>query len=121
MMESITETIKHELLSWAGVTSGAHRFSGLEFRIGNCEIGHLHGRHQVDIPFSARLRKDLVATGKASPHHLYPNSGWISFYIRNVEDVPAAIALLKLNYDRLALRRCGRQDTHLEKTPTARV
>lgn len=114
-MERITETIKHEVLSWDGVTSGAHRFGGLEFRIGNCEIGHLHGRHQVDIPFSARLRKELVATGKASPHHLYPNSGWISYYIRGVEDVPAAIALLRLNYDRLALRRCGRQTIDSEQ------
>lgn len=117
-MESITETIKQEVLSWADVTSGAHRFGGLEFRIGNCEIGHLHGRHQVDIPFSARLRKELVASGKASPHHLYPKSGWISFYIRGVEDVPAAIALLRLNYDRLAERRCGRQTADLEKTLT---
>ncbi|GAB4536956.1 MAG: DUF5519 family protein [Pleurocapsa sp.] len=107
-MENITETIKNEVLSWSEVTSGTHRFGGLEFRIGNCEIGHLHGRHQVDIPFSARLRRELIATKKASPHHLYPNSGWISFYIHGAEDVPDAISLLRLNYDRLSTRRCGR-------------
>ncbi len=117
-MESISETIKGEVLSWPGVTSGSHRFGGLEFRIGNCEIGHLHGRHQVDIPFSARIRKELIATGQASPHHLYPNSGWITFYIRDVKDVQSAIALLRLNYNRLALRRCGRQTTNSQKTPT---
>lgn len=119
-MESITETIKQEVLSWAGVTSDVHRFGGLEFRIGNCEIGHLHGRHQVDIPFSARLRKQLVESGQASPHHLYPNSGWISFYIRSTDDVPNAIALLRMNYDRLATRRCGRQDNHAEPLLTVR-
>ncbi len=114
-MNSIIDTIKQEVLSWTNVTSGAHRFGGLEFRIGNCEIGHLHGRHQVDIPFSARLRKELVASGKASPHHLYPNSGWISFYIRSEDDVKDAIALLRLNYDRLAKRRCGLPFTYVEQ------
>jgi len=114
-MSSIVARIKQEVLSWANVTSGAHRFGGLEFRIGTCEIGYLHGRHQVDIPFSARLRKELVESGKASPHHLYPKSGWISFYIRSEDDVEAAIALLRLNYDRLAKRRCGLPSADVEK------
>lgn len=125
-MENITDRIKREVLSWSGVTSGPHRFRGLEFRVGNREIGHLHGRHQADIPFSARLRKELVATGRASPHHIYPDSGWVSFYIRGVEDVPALIELLRLNYDRLATERrtdSGKEpkevvDTTLASTPT---
>lgn len=65
------------------------------------EIGHLHGDYQADLPFSARLRKTLVAAGQASPHHLYPNSGWVSFYIHSADDLPTLIELLKLNYDRL--------------------
>lgn len=104
-MENITDRIKREVLSWSGVTCGPHRFGGLEFRIDNSEIGHLHGRYQADIPFSARLRKELVAMGLASPHHIYPNSGWVSFYIQGVEDVPNLIKLLRLNYDRLTTKR----------------
>lgn len=104
-MSKISEMILQEVSSWDGVTVGAHRFGGTEFRVGKREIGHLHGDYQADIPFSARLRRELVASGKASPHHLYPNSGWISYYIRGVESVPLLLELLRMNYDRLTKRR----------------
>jgi hypothetical protein len=103
--ENIADQIQHELLSWDGVTVEPHRFGGLEFRVGNREFGHLHGNYQADIPFSANLRKELVTAGKASLHHLYPNSGWISFYIRSAEDVPALLELFRLNYTRLSKGR----------------
>lgn len=100
-MNTISRTISDTVSTWEGVTIIPHRFGGIEFRVGDREFGHLHGDYQADIPFSARLRKELVAAGKASLHHLYPNSGWVSFYIRNAEDVPALIELLRLNYERL--------------------
>lgn len=98
---TITQTVSDTVSTWSGVTIAPHRFGGIEFRVNNREFGHLHGNYQADIPFSARLRKELVALGKASEHHLYPNSGWVSFYIRSADDVPALIELLKLNFDRL--------------------
>lgn len=104
-LSSVADIIKQELLTWDGVTVAPHRFGGIEFRVGNREIGHLHGNHQADIPFSARLRKELVAAGKASVHHLYPNSGWISYYIHGQDDVPALLELLRLNYTRLGKTR----------------
>lgn len=98
---TISQTIVDTVSSWEGVTIAPHRFGGIEFRVNHREFGHLHGNYQADIPFSARLRKELVASGKASEHHLYPKSGWVSFYIRSAEDVPVLIELLKLNYERL--------------------
>jgi hypothetical protein len=35
----------------------------------------------------------------AEPHHILPNSGWISFYIKRTDQVKAAIALLRRSYD----------------------
>ncbi|MFB2898060.1 luciferase family protein [Aerosakkonemataceae cyanobacterium BLCC-F50] len=98
---TISQAIADTVSTWKGVTIAPHRFGGIEFRVNNREFGHLHGDYQADIPFSARLRKELVASQKVSEHHLYPNSGWVSFYIRSADDVPALIELLKLNYDRL--------------------
>lgn len=109
-MENITDMIKCAVLNWSGVTAGPHRFGGIEFRVGNSEIGHLHGHYQADIPFSARLRKELVAAGRASLHHLYPNSGWVSYYIHGVEDVPALLELLRMNYDRLMAGRRAKSE-----------
>lgn len=45
--------IEHEVLNWSGVTVEPHCFGGIEFRINNREIGHLHGNYLADLQFSA--------------------------------------------------------------------
>jgi Family of unknown function (DUF5519) len=46
------------------------------------------------------VREQLVAAGKAEAHHVLPASGWVSYYIRGVRDVPSVVALFRLNYER---------------------
>lgn len=94
------DTIEQTLLSWPGVTAQVHRFGGLEYRCGRREIGHLHSNGLLDIPFSKTLRNQVIDAGKAQPHHIYPQSGWISFWIKSESDVANALSLLRLNYDR---------------------
>jgi predicted DNA-binding protein (MmcQ/YjbR family) len=53
----------------------------------------------VDIPFPKKVREEIVAAGRAQPHHILPESGWISFYLRQEPDVEQAIALLKESYE----------------------
>jgi Family of unknown function (DUF5519) len=104
---SIADTVKSELLSWPGVTAEPHRFGGVEFQVNHHEIGHLHGSRLADLPFPMRVRNELVAAGRASPHHVLPDSGWVSFYIRGQEDVPKVLELFRLNYERLTTSRKG--------------
>ena len=68
------------------------------------EIGHLHGSRMADLPFPVRMRKELVAEGKAEPHHVLPQTGWVSYYPRGPEDVPAVVELFRLNYEHLVQR-----------------
>ncbi len=98
-MNRILETIKCELLSWEGVTAQPHRFGGIEFRFGNRELGHLHGDWQADLPFPVRVRQELVSSGRASLHHILPETGWVTFYIHGEQDVPKLVELFRLNYD----------------------
>ena len=94
------ERITQAVTSWQGVRALPHRFGGTEYRLGEKrEIGHIHGDQMVDIPFPVKVREQLVAEGKAELHHVLPESGWISFYIRQPEDVERAIALFKMSYD----------------------
>jgi hypothetical protein len=93
------EEITQAALAWEGVTAHPHRFGGTEFRLGKREIGHLHGDHLVDIPFPKKVRDEVVAAGRAAPHHILPDSGWVSFYLREMADVERAIALLKQSYE----------------------
>lgn len=87
--------------SWSGVQVVPHRFGGVEFRLGLREIGHIHVGGVADLLVSVRMRRDLVAAGRAQSHHALPHSGWISFRIRSEHDVPAATELFRLNYQRL--------------------
>lgn len=89
------------LRAWPGVESIPHRFGGLEFRVDRREIGHVHPNGMLDVPFPVRVRRDVVAAGRAEAHHMLPNTGWVTFRIRTEHDLPAAVALLRMNYLRL--------------------
>lgn len=104
-MTSIGETIRCEVTSWPGVEAKPHRFNGIEFRVRGHEIGHLHGGRWADLPFPVSIRKELVAQGKARLHHILPQTGWVSYPIRVEEDVPGALELFRMNYERLTARR----------------
>lgn len=87
------------------MTAHAHRFGGVEFRLGKAELGHLHDDRLADLPFPTKLRDELVREGRARPHHVLPSSGWVTRSIRDLGDVEEVIALFRLNYDRLRARR----------------
>jgi Family of unknown function (DUF5519) len=105
------QTIKTEVSAWEGITAHAHRFGGTEYRLGDREIGHVHGDGLVDIPFPTKVRNELVAAGAAEAHHVLPDTGWVSFYIREDGDVPRAIALLRRSYDLAAGQIARRRRT----------
>ena len=104
-MASIGEKIEREVAGWEGVEERLHRFGGVEFRVSGHEIGHLHGSRLADLPFPVRMRKELVAAGRAQPHHVLPETGWVSYPIRGEEDVAGALELFRLNYERLTAHR----------------
>jgi len=87
-----------------GVTVQHHRFSGVEYVLGKREIGHIHGDHLVDIPFPKKVRDEIVAAGRAQPHHILPETGWVSSYLLQEADVEQAIALLQESYQ-IALKQ----------------
>ena len=94
--EQITETVQ----SWPGVESAPHRFGGIEFKVGRRELGHLHGDRIADLPFPRRVRDELIAEGRARPHHVLPESGWITVSIGSPDEAERAVELFRLAYER---------------------
>lgn len=92
------------------MTSGAHRFGGVEFRLGRVELGHLHGDHLADLPLPKAIRDEVVASGRARPHHVLPHTGWVSRPIRDEEDARDVVALFRSSYDRLRGARGSSRD-----------
>lgn len=104
-MGAIQDRIVSTVGDWEGVTVEAHRFGGVEFRFGKVELGHIHGDHMADLPFPTRIRNELIERGEAVPHHVLPDSGWVTRRIEEDDDVQAVIDLFRMNYDRLTARR----------------
>ena len=102
-----SKQIIYTLLTWESMETHPHRFGGTEFRIGKREIGHIHGNSLVDIPFPKKVRDEIVAAGEASPHHILPETGWVSFYLKEDGDIAKAIDLLKRSYE-IALKQKSR-------------
>jgi hypothetical protein len=94
--------------SWPGVEVAPHRFGGLEFRVGRRELGHLHGDRIADIPFPRKVRDELIAGGRARPHHVLPDSGWTTVSIAADDEVAQAIDLFRLAYERAHKARSRR-------------
>jgi len=93
------ERIDAAVQGWPGIMSQPHRFGGTEYCLGRREIGHVHGDSLVDIPFPKTVRNELVTAGRAVPHHILPDSGWVSIYLRQASEVDRAIELLRLSFE----------------------
>jgi hypothetical protein len=100
MGNSIHDVIISAVSAWPGVTAGPHRFGGTELRLGRRELGHVHGSRLADLPFPLLVRNEIVADGLAEPHHIYPESGWVSVRIKGEDDVARVLKLFRMNYDR---------------------
>lgn len=102
------EQIHKTVMVWEGVTAHPHQFGGTEYRLGRREIGHIHGNRLVDIPFPKNVRDEVVAAGQAEAHHILPESGWVSCYLRDPDDVDQVIRLLRRSFE-LALAQKQRR------------
>ena len=100
-MSAILESLKKVILNWPEVFAEQHRFGGVEFRVYKREMGHIHGDRLADLPFPMETRNRLVNSGRVSPHHVLPQSGWVSFLIKGEQDIPRVIELFKMRYNYL--------------------
>jgi hypothetical protein len=91
-MSSIEATVRQ----WPGANVAVHRFGGMAFAFDGKESSHLHGNGLLDCFVGKANRNALVAAGRGSPHHVFPASGWISFWIKDEKDVEPALELIQI-------------------------
>ena len=112
MSETITSTegasrrITAEVTSWPDVEAGFGKRGEYGFRVGGHEIGHLHGDRSAHLFFPKQLWRELHDEGRIEPHPVFPDrEGPASRQITSDADVDDVIALMRLNYERLAVRQ----------------
>ena len=92
--------IEDEALTWEHTTSSIHKYGGLQLNCRGSEIGHIHSDGLVDILLSRNIKQQLMKEGRVKDHHLFKNSGWISFNIRTAADKDYALYLLRRGYQK---------------------
>jgi predicted DNA-binding protein (MmcQ/YjbR family) len=106
------DRIEAEVRGWPGVEVAAHRFGGVEFRYGRRELGHLHGDRFADLPVGRRVKEELIDAGRARPHHVLPESGWITVPMGDEAGEETVLEVLRSSYERAVAqeeRRAARQ------------
>jgi len=88
------EALEAAALRLPGVSRVRHKYGGLGFARAGREFAHVHGNGLLDVKLTRERAAEIVAAGRAEPHHVFGPSAWISFQIRTVEDCEAALALL---------------------------
>jgi hypothetical protein len=103
-VEDNAARVAAEVATWEGVSQHPHRFGGVELRLGERELGHIHREGWADLPFTARIRDMLVDTGRATPHR-FGVTGWVS---RDLDDPAEVIELFRLSYERARVAQAVR-------------
>lgn len=105
MNDDLLTSVASEVLAWPGVskeTRGADVTPGSDVTIywlGRRQLGHIHHDGVADLQFPRAIHDELIAAGRARPHR----GGFaavISYAIRKPEDIPEAVALFRMSYDR---------------------
>jgi len=100
-----TEQIVDEVTSWPGVEATPGDRGELSLRFGRREIGHLHGDRTAHFGFPKQVWAELKEQGRIDYHPVFPGKpGYAARAIENEHDVRDVIALLRVNYDRVAAR-----------------
>jgi hypothetical protein len=84
---------------WPGMQVRVHRLGGIGFFHHGKESSHIHGNGLLDCHVGREKRDALIADDRAWPHHLFPRSGWVSFWIEDEEDIIPALELIRIASD----------------------
>jgi hypothetical protein len=79
------------------VNLGVHRYGGIGFFFRGKEMSHIHGNGLLDC-LVGRTNRDLLLQerGGVTAHHVFPRSGWISFFVKDRDDVERALELIQI-------------------------
>jgi predicted DNA-binding protein (MmcQ/YjbR family) len=98
------DDIDNEMVKLPEVVISSHKYGGVQYNALGKEIGHIHGNGLVDIRFTKKLKAQICEEGKVEEHHILKKTGWLSFQLKDSEDVAYAIKLLRQSHSLLLQR-----------------
>ena len=98
---SAYESLRAWILQLPGVREAPHGVGGVEFQVDGVEFMHSHGPSWLDILLSKEDQASVLKAGLALSHkaEVHAQAGWVSFRIRNSQDLPNAKKVIQLAYE----------------------
>jgi Family of unknown function (DUF5519) len=106
-MGVVLALVEREVLGWPGVwkkrdEDGPGGVGVTGYRLGRKQVGHVHDDGHADFRFPRETRDGLIRSGRAIAHPAFPDSRTTASYeLRSADDVPGAVELFRMSYDRL--------------------
>ena len=105
LLEGALQIVAKAVADWPGISATTHwhfhdrsRVDGIDFYLGDKELGHIHLDGSLHLATSPSLGKELIALRLARP---FPDQrGWVCEDVYGIGP-EAAVALFLRNYERL--------------------
>jgi len=101
--EPLHQKLRKRILSLPGVTekqnAGIHEDA---FFVGRTMFMHIHGSGHCDIRLSKPDQVVFLAEGKARPHRWAPEKGYITFKVRDQDDLEPAMEVIRASHEYFA-------------------
>lgn len=104
-LEGPLGAVADTVASWPGIIASVHwclfertKVDGVDFYLGEEELGHFHLDGSIHLATSPSLGQELVAGGMAKPFRY--QQGWVEEQVQRIGP-DAAVALFRRNYEQL--------------------
>jgi hypothetical protein len=99
----VHQELRCRILGLASVTekenAGIHEDA---FFVGSTMFMHIHGSGHYDIRLSKEDQARILAAGRARPHRWAPERGYVTFIVREQNDLEPAMELIRISHDHFA-------------------
>jgi len=101
--KELQQELRQTILSLQGVTerqnAGIHEDA---FFVGRTMFMHIHGHGHCDIRLAREDQERVLAERKARSHRWAPERGYVTFVVRNENDLAPATELIQMSHDYFA-------------------
>jgi len=97
--EELNQELRQRILDLPGVTERPH--AGIHedaYFVGRTMFMHIHGHGHCDIRLALEDQRRILAEGKASQHRWAPEAGYVTFIVRDKNDLEPAMDLIRMSY-----------------------
>jgi hypothetical protein len=97
------EELRRRILDLSGVTE--RRNAGIHddaFFVAGKMFMHIHGHGHCDIRLPMDVQGEILAAGKARRHRWAPEAGYVTFMVKNEEDLEPAMELIRKSFQHFA-------------------